>query len=427
MTFEETEQYLAALRTGGIRPGLARMERAMELAGNPHRRLRVVHIAGTNGKGSVARMVQAMATAAGYRVGLYMSPAVTGLCDTITIDGVAIAPERFAALADVWRARQAEMGDCGTLSEFEFVTALVLDYFASEHVDLCVLECGMGGLEDATNVCPPPLAAVLMPIARDHTAFLGNTIEAIATQKCGILKPPCRVVTSPAQSPEALAVIYEQAAERGLTVRQPNRAAAALRAQRMGEVTFSFAGETYTVPMGGAFQVDNALTALEVMAVLRECGFAIDEEAQQRGLADAALPGREEVVCRAPLIVLDGAHNPHGVAALADTLRETLDGAPLTLLYGMLRDKDTAACASLLAPLAKAVVCCTPPVARGLDAATLAAEFEAAGAPDVQVCANPADALVQARALAGDGALLIGGSFYTVAAIRPLLRADAKK
>ncbi len=426
MTWEETEQYLAALRCGGIRPGLARMERAMELAGNPHRRLRVVHIAGTNGKGSVARMVQAMVTAAGYRVGLYTSPAVTGLCDTITIDGTAIPPARFTALADIWRARQEEMGDCGPLSEFEFVTALVLDYFARERVDLCVLECGMGGLEDATNVCPPPLAAVLTPIARDHTAFLGDTIEAIATQKCGILKPPCRVVTSPAQSPEALAVIYEQAAQRGLTVRQPNRAAATRLSQRAGEVTFAVAGETYTVPMGGAFQVDNALTALEVAAVLRECGFALDEAAQRRGLAAAALPGREEVVCRAPLTVLDGAHNPHGVAALAKTLRETLDGAPLTLLYGMLRDKDTAACAALLAPLVRAVVCCTPPVPRGLDAATLAAEFEAARAADVRVCADPADALAQARALAGDGALWIGGSFYTVAAIRPLLRGNTE-
>lgn len=426
MTFEEAEQYLISLRSGGIRPGLERMERAMTLAGNPHRQLRVVHVAGTNGKGSVSRMIQAMASAAGYRVGLYTSPAVTGLCDTITIDGEAIAPERFAALADVWRARQREMGDCGPLSEFEFVTALVLAYFADERVDLCVLECGMGGREDATNICPPPLAAVLMPIARDHTAFLGDTVEAIAAQKCGIMKPPCRVVTSPMQSPEALAVIYEQAAMRGLTVRQPNRTAATRLLQRMGEITFTFANKVYTVPMGGAFQVDNALTALETAAVLRECGFSIDETAQQRGLAAAALPGREEVVSRTPLTVLDGAHNPHGVAALAEALRETLDGAPLTLLYGMLRDKDTAACAALLAPLAKTVVCCTPPVPRGLDAAVLAAEFEAAGAAKVYVCADPADALAQARALSGDGALLIGGSFYTVAAIRPLLGGNAK-
>lgn len=418
MTFEEAMRYYESLHRGGIRPGLDRMRRAMELAGDLHRHLRVVHVAGTNGKGSTARMIQSMLTAAGWRVGLYSSPAVTGVCDTITVDGTPISPETFATLTSTWKDRQPSMGEVGELSEFEMVTALALDWFRQERVDVCVLECGMGGREDATNICPPPLAAVLTPIALDHTAFLGDTLEAITAEKCGIIKPPCAVVTSPAQSPEALAVIYGHAAEKGLTVRQPGRGAATLLSRRAGEVTFSFDGEEYTVPLGGAFQMDNALTALETVDALAAAGFPVDTAAKKQGLATATLPCRQEVVCRTPLRLIDGAHNPHGVAALAEALREM---QPLTLLFGMLRDKDTAACTALLAPLATHVVCCTPPSERALPAAELAAGFRAAGAADVQAMEDPAEALRLAEKLAGENPLVVGGSFYTAAAVRPYM------
>ena len=418
MTFEEALRYYEELQGGGIRLGLARMERAMELAGNTHRRLRVVHIAGTNGKGSTARMIQSMLTAAGWRVGLFSSPAVTGVCDTMTVDGVPIPAETFAALTATWRDRQPLMGDCGTLSEFEMLTALALEWFYSERVDICVLECGLVGQEYATNVCTPPLAAVLTPIALDHTAFLGDTVEAIAAVKCGIIKAPCQVITSPAQSPEALAVIYEQVAQKGLTVRQPARGAATLLSQRAGEITFAFAGEAYTVPLGGAFQVDNALMALETVEALSNL-FPVDTAAKKQGLAAATLPCRQEVVSRTPLRLIDGAHNPHGIAALAEALQG--EAKPLTLLFGMLRDKDTAACAALLAPLAARVVCCTPPSPRALPATELAAQFYTAGVAEVHAVDNPTEALALAQQLAGDNPLVVGGSFYTAAAVRPHL------
>lgn len=416
MTVTEVQEYLISLRGGGIRPGLERMQRAMDLCGDAPRRLRVVHVAGTNGKGSTARMIQCMLTAAGYRTGLYTSPAVGELCDTITIDGTPIEQEAFAALATVWRERQAAMGEVGTLSEFEFVTALTLDYFAQQRVDICVLECGLGGRGDATNVCPPPLAAVFTPIALDHPQFLGNAVEAIATEKCGIIKPPCRVIAAPTQSPEALAVIYEQAALHGLTVRQPQRAAATLLEHTLGGVRFAYDDVTYTVPLGGAFQVDNALTALETVTALSDAGFAVDTAARQAGLAAATLPCRQELVSRTPPVVLDGAHNPHAIAALADTIKAEMHTS-LTLLIGMLRDKDTAVCASLLAPLAAQVVCCTPPSERALPAEELAAQFIAAGAKHVTSVNDPVEALATAQSLAGEGALLVGGSFYTAAAV----------
>ncbi len=427
MTYGEALAYCEALRAGGIRLGLDRLRRALALAGDPHRRLRVVHVAGTNGKGSVARMVQCILTAAGYRVGLYSSPSVTGICDTVTLDGEGISRERFAALITQWAEIQDTLEEAEKLTEFELLTAAAFTCFAEERVDICVLECGMGGAEDATNVCPPPLAAVFTPIAMDHAAFLGDTVEAIARQKIGIIKAPCAVVTSPAQSVDALAVLYETAAEQGLTVHMPSGSAATLLDSRVGETHFSLGDTEYTVPLGGAFQAENALTALETVRMLGACGFEVHEETCRQGLAMATLPCRQEVVCRAPLIVLDGAHNPHGVRETTAVLRKIADvsGVRPTLLYGMLRDKDTAACAALLAPHAARVVCCTPPSERALSAEELAAQFTAAGACEVYAVPSPRTAWETARTLAEDAPLFAGGSFYTAAAIRPLACAFA--
>ena len=234
MTCAEALQYIEELKPGGMKLGLDRMRRGLELLGHPERRLRVVHVAGTNGKGSTARMVQAIATAAGYATGLVSSPAVIGLRETITVDGEAIPEAAFAGWVDRLRALQSDMGEAGGLSEFELTTLLALAWFAERNTDLCVIECGMGGREDATNVFDAPLAAVITPVALDHTAWLGGTAEEIAAHKCGIIKAPCGVVTAPDQDPDALAVIWETAARQGLTVRQPGTGAAPLLEASLG-------------------------------------------------------------------------------------------------------------------------------------------------------------------------------------------------
>ena len=268
MTYSEALTAIDALKPGGMKWGLARMERILALCGHPERRLRFVHVAGTNGKGSTARMIQSILTAAGYRTGLYASPAVTGLRDTITVDGEPIPETNFAGLTETLLSHREEMGDAGGLSEFELVTALAFLYFAGRHTDLCVVECGLGGLDDATNVIPPPLAAVLTPISLDHTAVLGGTVTAIAEKKCGIFKPPCAVVTSPAQDEEALGVILERAAALGLTVRLPSAATAPLREEALGRTAFSYDGMEIVLPLTGGFQRDNALTAIETVRAL---------------------------------------------------------------------------------------------------------------------------------------------------------------
>lgn len=413
MTIEEAAAYRRGLHAKGIQPGLSRMERAMELAGNPHKRLRSVHIAGTNGKGSTARMIQSMLTEAGYRVGLYTSPAVGAEEEMLTLDGAAIPAETLAAYTARWQARQSDMGGCGMLSEFELMTAIALEWFSDSRVDLCVLECGMGGRQDATNVILPPLVAVLTPIALDHAAFLGNTVEAVAAEKCGILKPPCRVVVSPGQSAEALAVIYEQAAARGLTVYQPQRASVTVESESGRPPVFRRGEAVYATAMCGVFQVDNALTALETVEQLAACGFSVDEAARRRGLAAAKLPCREETVEENPRLMLDAAHNPHAVAALAETIRRLPQ--PVTLVVGMLRDKEVATCVQILSQTAARVICCTPRSERALDAEALAKLFAANGV-ETAVCADP---FAAARLARDDGnTVVVCGSFYTVGPVR---------
>lgn len=215
MTYSQATALLEARKAAGMQMGLERMTAAMELLGRPQERLRVVHIAGTNGKGSTGAMIRSILTSAGYRVGGYESPAVTGLRDTITIGGEGIREERFAALTQRLLALEPRFEELGRLTEFEFTTALAYLYFAEEKTDLCVVECGLGGRDDATNVIGPPLAAVLTPVALDHTALLGDTIQEITAVKCGICKPPCTVISSPGQTAEALGVIMETAAAGG--------------------------------------------------------------------------------------------------------------------------------------------------------------------------------------------------------------------
>lgn len=420
MTCSEALRTIDSLKPGGMKWGLDRMERILALCGHPERRLRFVHIAGTNGKGSTARMIQCILTAAGYRTGLYASPAVTGLRDTITVDSAPISEEDFGALTEKLLSFRGQMGDAGELSEFELTTALAFLHFARQHTDICVVECGLGGRDDATNVIPAPLAAVLTPVSLDHTAILGKTIGEIAEKKCGILKPPCAVITSPDQHEDALAVLLEQAARLGLTVRIPSAGSTRFTALELGRTEFTYGGLTVSLPLTGEFQRGNALTAIETVRALAPAGFPVTDEQIAAGLRNAVMPCREEVLCRDPLILIDGAHNPQGVAALAETLRRHTPGG-FTLVTGMLADKDTAGCMKLLAPFCRRAFCCTPDNPRALPAAELAKILhEAAPALPVEVIDSPTEALETAMR-ERKPPLFVAGSFYVAAALRPLL------
>lgn len=419
MTYKETRAYIDSLKLAGMQMGTERMQAAMAALGHPERSFQAVHIAGTNGKGSTARMLQAMLTAGGYRCALYSSPCVTGLRDTITVDNLPISEERFAACAT--RVRNTVPDG---LSEFEFITALTFCYFEEEAPDIAVIECGLGGQTDATNVLPPPLCAVLTPIAIDHAAILGGTVEEIAKQKCGIAKAPCPIVCAPSVDERALAVIFEHAAQNGQTVTAAGEAKHILLDTNELTVSFRYRETFFKLSVLGAHQPNNAVTALTALEVLRRYGFSVSADTAAAALQTVCMPCRQEVLQKNPLILLDGAHNPHGVAALAATLKG-LSLPPVTLLIGMLRDKNQAECLSLLAPFCSRIICCTPPdTARAMQAdalADIAKQFH----PSVFAVAPLKAAWETARQYAENAPIVVGGSFYVAAPIRALFSDDS--
>ncbi len=403
MTYEEARNELKARSGAGIMPGLSRMRAAMAALGNPQNAFSAVHIAGTNGKGSVAAMIAAMLSGWG-KVGVYTSPAVTGLRDTVTVNGLPVSRERFAACVE--RVKNTGV----PLSEFEFVTSLCFLYFAEEQADIAVIECGMGGAEDATNILPAPLCAVFTPIAPDHTAFLGRTVREIAQHKAGIAKPPCPVVCAPSMDTDALEVIMARAAQGGQTVYLPRMPEAYVDAHSLS-TRFSFEGEPVTLSALGVHQAENAVTALQVIRVIGgQAGMA----GAVRALSPVTVPCRQEVVSREPFLMLDGAHNPHGIAALCETLR-ALKWPNATLVLGMLRDKAAGACLAALAPFFGRIVCCTPQNDRALSADELARSASGLFAR-IETVPDPVRAARYAMGLAAP--TVVAGSFYTAAPVR---------
>lgn len=406
--------------------GFERINHTLRLCGNPERRLGYVHIAGTNGKGSTARMIQAILTSAGYKTGLYTSPVITEYRDIITIDGKAVTEKEFADIAE-YLIKLQNKEDTDQLSEFEFSTVLALLYFAKKNADICVIECGLGGKDDATNIIPPPLTTVLTPISLDHADILGKTLAEITLNKCGIIKPPCSVVTSPDQNDEALAVILETAANNGLTVRIPSKTAAKITKLDLGSTQFEYDDMLITLPLTGEFQRSNALTAIEAVRSLEKHGFIATNQQIIKGLSSAAIPCRQEVLQRSPLIMIDGAHNPQGVEALANTLQ--LNGVKnLTLITGMLADKEACKCMSLLTQFCNRVICCTPQNPRALPSSKLAEIVRKSASNPVEVLAvdSPVKALEIAKKQL-DTPILVAGSFYVAAAVRPILLKNSNR
>jgi len=354
MTYAEAVARLLALRGGehaGMRPGLERIEALLEALGNPERRYTLVQIAGTNGKGSVAAMLAAILKADGRRVGLYTSPHLVSFRERIRVDGEAIAEDDvadgFDAIATLVARLDATM--------FEASTALALDHFAREAVDVAVLEVGLGGRLDATTVGAPAVTA-LARIDLDHQEVLGGTLAAIAGEKAAIIRSG--VAVSAAQAPEAAEVLIARAADVGVPLLMEGRELSVrVRERGLAAQIIDCAGpdwrlEGLRLPLLGVYQPSNALVALAAARVL-----GVGDAAAREGLARARWPGRFEVL-RAPdrIVVLDGAHNPAGAGALAASLAEWFGDTPLTLVFGALRDKDARGMLAALAPRARRLI-----------------------------------------------------------------------
>ena len=430
-TQQAIEALHALLRMGQGKPGLARMQNLMDHLGNPEKELQCIHIAGTNGKGSLAAMTSAILTAAGYKTGLTISPYVVDFRERFQIDGEMIPPRTLASLTqkvmDAADAIEAEGGEKPV--EFEAVTALALLWFAREKCDLVVLETGLGGRCDATNIVPHKLVAAITKIGYDHMEVLGDTLDKIAAEKAGIIKEGSVVVNYPDQPAEAMGPILTAAAEAHTSIITPDKDDLTLLRGKRLENRIDYGGYRAALGLPGTHQANHAAMAVEIaLALWREFGYDISDDAILEGLANAKMPARIEVLRRHPLLLLDGCHNPDGAKMLAATLTRADFEENLVGVLGVLADKDYKEMLSDLAPCFAKVYTVTPNCPRALSAEDL--QKEARFHMDAEAADNVPDALRKAIDYADENNLagvVVCGSLYLAAEARPWLLKEAEK
>lgn len=415
MNYEEALQYIHAVSWKGSVPGLSRITELMARLGNPEQGLKFIHIVGTNGKGSTAAMLSSVLTEAGYRTGLFISPWVVDFRERMQLNGKMISPEALAAETASVRPHAEAMADHPT--EFELITAVALKWFADEKADIVVLEAGMGGELDATNVIPAPEAAVFTNIGLDHTEYLGGTVEAIARTKAGILKPGCAAALYP-NPPAVRAVIEALCAEKSIPLYHADPLVLVPLTHDLTGQRFRWGELRLDLPLLGEHQRKNLSLVLSVLELLRDRGWRIPDAAIQTGIRAVRWPGRFELLGRDPLFILDGGHNPQCMDALWEAANSYLAGKELTVVTGVLADKDYDAMYDRTAKLASRFYTLTPANPRALDGRELARLLRHYGKP-VTACVSPSEAVRLALAATPkDGAVLAYGSLYLASELR---------
>ena len=423
MSYESALEYIHAVRWQGHRPGLSRTRTLLAALGNPHKQLKFVHVAGTNGKGSTAAMLDSCLRAAGYHTGLFTSPFINRFNERIQVDGQPIGDEELEQLVERIRPAADAMTEVPT--EFEVITALGMLYFAQERCDIVVLEVGLGGALDSTNVIDPPACAVITALGMDHVQELGPTLADIAAAKAGIIKPGSPVV-SYGGAPEADRVIAAAAAACGAPLTVADFARLTLRGAGLEGQTFDYDGLTgLTLPLLARYQPRNAAVAIEALRALRARGWQIPDSAIRQGLAQVRWPGRFELLRRDPPFLLDGSHNAHGMRATADSLRALFPGEKFVFLVSIMADKDVDKMLRLLLPLAKGFVTVTAPSPRAIPASELAARIEGLGGRAEPAGGIPA-AVARVWELAAGGPAAALGTLYFSGEVREAVADLAK-
>lgn len=430
MTVQQAIDAIHALPRLGGSASLDRMQALLAALGNPEQQLKYIHIAGTNGKGTLAAMTASILTHAGYKTGLTISPYVLEFRERFQIDGEMIPPRTLAALA------QRVLAACETLKargaepvEFEAVTAIALLWFAEEKCDFVVLETGLGGRYDPTNAIPAPLVAAITRIGLDHTELLGDTLAKIAGEKAGIIKEGCAVICYPDQPAEAMGPLLTAAAEAHTSIDTPELADIRALKCRPLENFIDYGGYRVMLPFPGRHQANHAAMAIEIALTLwRRYGYEISDDAIEAGLREAKMPARIEILRRRPLLLLDGCHNPDGAAGLANTLKEAGYEGNLVGVIGLLADKNHEAILEALAPCFDKVYTVTPDCPRALSAEEL--QQEAKFHFDAEVGGTVRQAIRKAVAYADDhnlAGVVVCGSLYLAAEARPILCKEAEK
>jgi len=420
MNAEQAIAYIHSVFWKGSIPGLGRTQTLLQKMGNPQDSLKFVHIAGTNGKGSTAAMTASILRKAGYRTGLYTSPYIYRFHERIQIDGEQISDEDLVAVTEYVKPLADSMEESPT--EFELVCCIAFEYFKRKQCDIVVLEVGMGGEFDATNVIKTPEVAVITNIGLDHTDYLGSTVEEIARTKAGIFKENGNAVIYRG-TPSVEAVFEEVCAQRNVSLKKADFESLKPKAHDLFEQVFDCAGyEDIHLPLLGDHQLHNAAVVLAVAQTLMERGWNISRQNVYDGIREVSWPGRFDIVSRDPLFIIDGGHNPQCIDALVKNIEDYLKDRKVIALTGVLADKDYADMYKPVMPLVQEFVCITPANPRKLEAEQLAKYLEGAGAKATP-CASTREGVTKAIELAGkDGVVLCFGSLYSIGEIHDGLR-----
>ena len=395
MNYNEARQYLTEVTKYGSVPGLDSIRELMRRLGNPQDKLKFIHIAGTNGKGSVLAYLSTILKKAGYRTGRYVSPTLFSYRERIQVDGDMIGREDLARLTEIVRDASEDMERDGLAhpTSFETETAVAWLYFVEKNCDIVVLETGMGGKLDATNIVRTTVLEILTPVSMDHMEFLGDTLAAIAGQKAGIIKPHTTVVSAP-QEADAMEVIEKTCREKECTLYTVDQGCLSDVVYGWDRQKLSYRNwKDVEISLAGRYQIQNAMTALEAVNALRELEYKIADSDVYEGMRETVWRGRFTVIRKNPAVILDGAHNPAAARELKASLEQYFSGRTLRYIFGMFRDKDHEKVIELTAPLAEHIITVeTPDNVRATPAEALKEEVARVN-PSVEAAKSIADAV----------------------------------
>lgn len=410
MNYEEAIKYIHSVSWRGSKPGLSRTRELLRAMGNPEKELKIIHIAGTNGKGSVSAMLASVLKAAGYKTGLYSSPYIVTFNERMQINGVPISDEELAGLTTYVSQFADAMNDPPT--EFEIITAVAFEYFYRNSCDIIVLEAGMGGELDSTNVIDIPYLAIITTIDYDHTSVLGTTIQEIASTKAGIIKHGGKVLFY-GENSEAEAVIKEKCRQENAVLFVPDFNNILIKEISLGKLCFDF--EKYkniSIPLIGVYQFKNAALVLSAIDIIKNNFSKITDEAVYKGMSNVKWRGRFEILAKEPLFISDGGHNPQGIASAVNSLKKHLPGEKAVFLLGIMADKNVDEMIKLIAPSALEFITVTPDNPRSMPANVLKEHLKKFGLP-VTACASVTEGVKTALVHAGkDGTVFSLGSLY---------------
>lgn len=372
MTYKESLDFIHSRMKFGSKPGMERITALCEAFGNPQDKLKFVHVAGTNGKGSTCNMISRILTEAGYKTGLFTSPYVVDFRERIQVNYTMIAENELAEIVDRIKPVVENLSKQGIEpTEFEIITVAGFLYFAQQNCDIVVLEVGLGGLLDSTNIIKKSEVSVICSISFDHTDVLGDTLLKIAEQKCGIFKEGCPVVGYPQPDFSIERFVKEKAKEKGCEYYPSEISHIKLLSEKIDGLTIIYAGCTFKIPLIGRHQIYNFATAISAINVLKLNGWVIERTHMIEGINKLEMPARVEIVNDKPLTVIDGGHNAEGIDALYSVLKKYFSDKKIIALFGMMKDKDYEYAVSKIAPLCSRVYTVNPSNSRSLDAKVL--------------------------------------------------------